>query len=129
MISILEKNKWLPIVLTILIAIEIFYFSTLQGGPGTGVGNPWIARIYHFVVFFLFAFFLFASIKRNKKIKVSHVIITLVTSILYAISDEIHQIFTPLRVASIVDILTDTLGICFAIIICLIINKKTKQQT
>ena len=124
MISILEKNKWLPIVLTILIAIEIFYFSTLQGGPGAGAGID-IGKVYHFVVFFLFAFFLFASIKRNKKIKISYVIITLVTSILYAISDEIHQIFVPLRVASIADILTDTLGICFAIIICLIINKKT----
>ncbi len=128
MISLLEKNRWLPVVLTILIAIEIFYFSTLQGGTGTGVENPWIARAYHFTVFFLFAFFLFASIKRNKKIKVSYIIITLIASILYAISDEIHQIFVPLRDASIGDILTDTLGICFAIIICLYIDKKTKQQ-
>ena len=128
MISLFEKNKWLPIVLTILIAIEIFYFSTLQGGTGTG-RNVWIARAYHFIAFFLFAFFLFISIKRNKKIKVSYVVITLVASIFYAISDEIHQIFVPLRNASIRDVLTDALGICVAMIIGLIINKKTTSQT
>ena len=127
MISLLEKNRIIPVILTILIAIEIYYFSTLQGGTGTG-GNIWLTRIYHFVVFFLFAFFLFLSIKKNRKIKVSYVIITLITSILYAISDEIHQIFVPLRDASIRDIIIDTLGICVAIIIGLIISKKTTSQ-
>ncbi|MCK4647868.1 VanZ family protein [Candidatus Pacearchaeota archaeon] len=123
MISLLEKNRWLAIVFTSLIAIEIFYFSTLQGGTGTG-GCGWLAKVYHFIAFFLFAFFLFISLKRNRKIKFSYVIITLIISILYAISDEIHQIFVPLRDASIRDALTDTLGICFAIITGLIINKK-----
>ncbi len=127
MISLLEKNRIIPIILTILIAIEIFYFSTLQGGTGTG-GNPWIARAYHFIVFFLFAFFLFISIKKNRKIKVRYVIITLIASIFYAISDEFHQIFVPLRDASIRDIIIDTLGICVAIIIGLIISKKTTSQ-
>lgn len=128
MISLLEKHKWLPIVLTILIAIEIFYFSTLSGSVGTG-GISWPAKVYHFSVFFLFAFFLFVSIKRNKKIKISHVIITLIASILYSISDEIHQIFVPFREAGIRDIFTDVLGICFALIICLIISKNPNKQT
>ena len=129
MISLLEKNRWLAVLFTILIAIEIFYFSTLQGSAGTGTGISF-AKIYHFIVFFLFAFFLLMSIKGNRKIKISYIIITLTASVLYAISDEIHQIFVPLRNASIGDVLTDALGICFAIVIGLIINKKRiTQQT
>ena len=129
MISLLEKNRWLAISLTTLIAIEIFCFSSIQGSTGTG-GAIQFAKIYHFVAFFLFAFFLFMSIKGNRKIKISHVAITVTASILYAISDEIHQIFVPLRHASIGDVLTDTLGICFAMVIGLIINKKRiKPQT
>jgi VanZ family protein len=128
MISLLEKNRWLAVLFTILIAIEIFYFSTMQGSTGTGGIIPF-AQIYHFVVFFLFSFFLFMSIKGSKKIKISYIIITLTASILYAISDEIHQIFVPLRHASIGDVFIDTLGICFAIVIGLIINKQTTSQT
>ena len=94
MISLLEKNRWLTILFTTLIAIEIFYFSTIQGSTGTG-GIILFAKIYHFVAFFLFAFFLFMSIKGSKKIKVNYIIITLTVSILYAISDEIHQIVVP----------------------------------
>ncbi len=127
MISFLEKNKWLAILLTILIAIEIFYFSTLTGSAGAGQTIS-LAKVYHFTVFFLFAFFLLISIKGNKKIKISSVIVTFVISILYSISDEIHQIFVPLRNASIGDILTDSLGIFSAIIIGLIINKKRVTQ-
>ena len=123
MISLLEKNRWLAVLLTILIIIEIFYFSTLPGSTGTG-GSISLARIYHFVAFFLLAFFLLMSIKQNKKIKISCVVITLIISILCAITDEIHQIFVPLRNASMGDILIDSFGILFAVIIGLIINRK-----
>ena len=123
MISLLEKNRALAVLLTVLMAIEIFYFSTLQGSTGTGQTIS-LAKVYHFVAFFLLAFFLLMSIKGKRKIKISYIIITLITSILYAISDEIHQIFVPLRNASMGDVLTDSLGICFAILIGLIISKK-----
>ena len=122
MVSQLRENKIWSVILTILIAIEIFYFSTLKGGTG-GTGIKLIPVIYHFSVFFLFAFFLFISIN-YKEIKISKVILVLIISIIYAISDEIHQIFIPLRDASTGDILIDTLGICFAVIIALIIKKK-----
>ena len=127
MISLLEKNRWLAILFTILIAIEIFYFSALPGSIETATQISF-AKVYHFIVFFLFAFFLFISIKGSRKIKISYIIMTLTASILYAISDEIHQIFVPLRNASMGDILTDCLGIFFAIVIGLIINKKRITQ-
>ncbi|MCK5149628.1 VanZ family protein [Candidatus Pacearchaeota archaeon] len=87
-----------------------------------------MSRTYHFIVFFLFSFFLFATINKNKKIKTKHLLIVLIISIAYAISDEIHQLFVTFRNFSIKDILTDTLGIFSSIIIYSHINQKTLKQ-
>ncbi len=127
MIKWLEKNRIVPIILTILITIEIFYFSTLQGGVGAGGGNPWLPRIYHFSVFFLFCFFFLIAIKGKNKLKTKYIIITLIVSITHAILDEIHQIFVPLRDASIRDVLIDSLGIFSALLIHKHLDKKEKE--
>jgi len=58
MIGWLEKKRYAAIILTLLIALEIFYFSSI---PGTyyqiGKGLLPIPIIYHLTVFFLFNFF------------------------------------------------------------------------
>ena len=123
MIKLLEKNRWLALIFTLLITIEIFWFSTLQGAPGTG-GSVWPARIYHFSVFFLFTIFFLALIKSDKKIKLKYILITLIISIIHAFLDEFHQIFVPFRDANMRDILTDTIGIFTAIIIYFYTDKK-----
>ena len=115
-IKLLEKSKVISLILTILITIEIFYFSSLEGIPGAG-GSVWFARIYHFSVFFLFSFFLFVLIKGNKKIKPKYILAVLFISIIHAFLDEFHQIFVPGRDANITDILTDTIGVFLAVII------------
>ena len=114
--KLLEKNKWLAIILIILVTIEIFWFSSIPGSSAAGGGN-WPARIYHFSVFFLFTFFLLAAIKGNKKIKLSFLIFVLIIAITQSFLDEVHQIFVPLRDASMRDIMTNTLGIFTAIIL------------
>jgi VanZ family protein len=126
MINWLEKHRIVSIVLTILITIEIFYFSTLSGGAGTG-GNLWFARAYHFIVFFLFSFFLLMAIKGKNKLKTKYILITLIISIAHAILDEVHQIFVPFRNASTGDVLIDSLGIFSAMIIAKITNRKSNQ--
>lgn len=127
MIKWLEKNKIIPLMITILITIEIFYFSSLQGGPTGMVRGINISSIYHFVVFFLFGFFFFVTIKGNKEIKIKHLLIVVIISIAYAILDEVHQLFVAFRTFDIKDILTDTSGIFSSIIIYLHMNKKTKK--
>jgi VanZ family protein len=124
MIKWLEKNRGISLIITFLIAIEIFYFSSLLGVTGTG-GNIWFSRIYHFSVFFLFSFFFFATIKGHKEIKIKHILIVIIISIVYGIVDEVHQLFVPLRCFSIKDILTNTLGIFSSIIIYLYVNKNS----
>ena len=124
MLKWLENNKSIVWIILILLTIEIFYFSSLTGGTGTG-GSPWVARSYHLIVFFLFNFFLLAALKGTKKIKLRYVIMIITISIIHAILDEIHQIFVPFRDASFRDIFTDTLGIFISTIIYLFINKKS----
>ena len=130
MIEWLEKNRKVALLLTTLITIEIFYFSSISGIAGieTG-GGDWIPRAYHFTVFFLFGFFLFITIKGNTKIKKSHLLIVISISLIQAILDEVHQIFVPFRYPSINDVLTNSSGILLSILIYLYINKKkTKQE-
>lgn len=123
MINWLEKKRYAAIILTLLIALEIFYFSSISM-TSSQVGIELIPIIYHLAVFFLFNFFLLISIKGNKKIKISYVILALGISIIYALSDEFHQIFVPFRNASIQDILIDTIGIFLSTIFILYFNKK-----
>lgn len=125
MIEWLEKNRYAAIILIILVALEILYFSSIPGGhPGTGGGITGIATIYHFVVFFLFGFFLLISIIGNKKIKINYMVIALVISIIYAVLDEVHQMFVPFRSPSIRDILTDTAGIFSSMLLYLYFRKR-----
>lgn len=126
MITFLQKHRKISLTLTILMAIEIFYFSSLSFAPSGG-GNPWISRIYHFTVFFLFNFFLLTTIKSTKKLTIKQITIALTISILYSISDEIHQIFVPFRDASFKDIMTNSLGIFTSTLLNIHINKKIKK--
>ncbi len=122
MIKWLENNKIISFIITILIVIEIFYFSSLsfsQGGKGT---FSLIPIIYHFIIFFLLTFFIFISIKGNKKIKIKYILLVFIISLIYALLDEFHQLFVPFRNFSIKDILIDTAGIFSSIILTLIKN-------
>ncbi len=119
MINLLEKNKVISLVFVILTVLEIFFFSEIETPVGTRIS---FATIYHFVIFFLLGFFLLAAIKGNKKIKVKHLILVFICSLIYAVFDEIHQSFVPGRDASIRDILTDTAGIIFSLLIYFPIN-------
>ena len=43
--------------------------------------------------------------------------------LMYAITDELHQIFVPGRVASIWDVLIDTMGAAFGVLLFMLIRK------
>ena len=51
---------------------------------------------------------------------------TVLTGVMYAISDEIHQLFVQGRAGTIIDVVIDTLGIIVGIIVFSIINIKKK---
>ena len=127
MIKWLEKKRFISFLITALISIEIYYISSLEFAAGA-LGNPWPARIYHVMIFFLFGTFLFILIKGKKEVNIKNFAIVLTISIIYAILDEVHQLFVPGRNASIEDILTDSIGIFSSIIIYTYISKKQKES-
>jgi len=127
MINELENHRKISLMITLLIALEIFYFSSISSSQGSGISTFDISIIYHFVIFFLFTFFLFITIKGKKEIRIEHVIIVIFISTIYSILDEIHQIFTPFRIPSTSDILINNTGILFSSFIYLYINYKNKK--
>jgi len=126
MINWLEKRRIISLILTILIAIEIFVFSSLTFAPGQSTTSN-LSVIYHFTVFFLFSFFLLIAIKGENKINIKYLLIVFFISLLYSISDEFHQLFVPGRSAGINDIITDISGVISSILIYNYISIKSKK--
>ena len=117
----IRGKKLFSILLVILLSIEIFHFSSLSGVEGIPTkGGNLIPIAYHFIVFFLFSFFVLSAIKGNKKMKSSYILTTWIISIIQAILDEIHQIFVPFRGAGLEDVLINSIGIFSATILFLI---------
>ncbi|MAG02412.1 teicoplanin resistance protein VanZ [Candidatus Pacearchaeota archaeon] len=112
MIRFLEKNSIISWIITLVIASTIFYLSskTFEGTSKTG----YLSIVYHFFAFFFLALFLLISSTKGNKNKRSILIISIILTILYGISDEFHQYFVPGRSSSLFDILTNSVGILTA---------------
>ena len=104
-----NKISW---IITILIAIFIFYMSSKTFPPGIP-GISYASYVYHLVIYFVLAFFLLISITRGKLDKKYLFFVVILISIGYGISDEIHQFFVPGRYCTFVDALTDLRTIIF----------------
>jgi VanZ family protein len=114
-ITWLEKNKIISWSITSMIAIFIFYISSLPGDSAPGISGTSIdAILYHIVIYFFLAFFLFISLTegRNRRL----IYIGVVMALLYGISDELHQLLVPGRVGSIEDLMLNSVGIVFAVV-------------
>ena len=125
MIKFFEKHNKISWAITILIAIFIFYISSLtfesRGGKGFGIETV----LYHFIVFFFLTFFLLISLINGKK--KNTISLAIIVSIIYAISDEVHQLFVSGRDGSIKDVLIDSAGIFLASFLYILILKLRKN--
>ena len=124
----LEKYISITWIIVLLIASTIFYLSSIsaQGGKGTSI----LAILYHFLIFFWFAFFLAIAFTQGTRIKL--LIPSILFASLFAISDEFHQLFVPFRACSFEDFLVDLAGILLAsflyLVTLLIRTKKESKQ-
>ncbi|MBU3906811.1 MAG: VanZ family protein [Nanoarchaeota archaeon] len=121
-------NKRFSSALSLLLAIEIFYFSSLPGARGVA-SIPWLSIAYHFIVFFLFSFFLAFSLNNEKIDNCRTLLLIIAIAIVYAILDEFHQMFVPLRDANINDILTDSAGIFSSVIVYIRIKLNNNHKS
>ena len=109
MIKQLEKNPYISYTITILIALTIFYFSSLNSQQTGSAGSSIKPIVYHISIFFLLSLFLLISLVKGKNKK--FILPVIIISLLYAVSDEIHQSFVSGRSSSFADLGLDSIGI------------------
>ena len=141
----MKKTIITRIILIILIILWmnlVFGFSGQDGEQSSGIsykismiltGNneeisiiiePYVRKVAHFAEYAVGAILIYLLLytfpKISSKIRtISSIIIT----IIYAISDEIHQLYIPGREGKIVDVYIDTLGIITGVIFINILIK------
>lgn len=120
-----EQSAQLSNNFTALITWLFPVLKNLSGDALTGgmaVVSFIIRKAAHFSVYAVLSMLVFSAVNTfnlNRSIKV---ISTLAITVLYAVSDEIHQAFVPGRVCTFFDVCVDLLGAIFGIIImCAII--------
>ena len=82
-----------------------------------------VRKLAHFSLYTITGMILMLLLNTTNLKKKNKIYISLILGILYAISDEMHQIFVPGRTPLITDVLIDTLGIIFGISIIIIVIK------
>ena len=75
-----------------------------------------VRKIAHFTEFFILALLLLNVIKDYKVIDYKWLLFTMIMCILYAMSDEFHQSFVDGRQARVLDIIIDSSGSLFGLI-------------
>lgn len=91
--------------------------------------NPVIRKIAHFSIYMILAIFTYMFIeelntksKSEKERLRKNIVYTCIFCVIYAIFDEIHQIYVPGRTGKAIDVIIDTLGSCMGISILLLNN-------
>ena len=127
MISWFEKNYKISLFIAVLIAIAMFYVSSLSfGSSGEKSGTNLIAILYHLFAYFFLALFLNFSLVKGRETK--FIFIVILISIFYGITDEIHQYFVPGRYASLSDIVINFIGIMLASLFYLVSIEYRKKN-
>ncbi len=137
----MQKNK-ISLLLVILWMIFIFVMSSFDATSSSNQSNfivdiitsiinikdigllsLIIRKLAHFIEYFILGILVINFITRYDK----KIIIAILLCIIYATSDEIHQIFVPGRSCQIIDIMIDSLGSIMGIYLYKLITKKCKN--
>ena len=86
-----------------------------------------IRKIAHFSIYALVGFLLMGLVSTFKLKEKTRILISLILGVLYAASDEIHQLFSPGRSAQITEVYIDTLGVLVGIFLILLFIKNFEK--
>lgn len=153
--------RTITFMLTIATCITIFKFSSEDSGKSTGTSdfvieciinsNPFtkdldsaekesikenikmpIRKLAHFSIYTVLGITNMCHMSTYSIVRYKRIGCSLIIGMLYAISDEIHQLFVPGRSGQMTDVLIDTIGVLFGICIVLlgqnIIRKNRKNN-
>lgn len=85
-----------------------------------------IRKTAHFSLYLILEILIYLNVKDVKKI--NPIIISLIFCILYACSDEIHQMFINERTAKVLDVLIDTTGSLTGILLIYLFSSKKRKK-
>ena len=102
----MERYQKISLFLAVIVAVAIFYVSSLQFPPNPFPQFSLTSLMYHAGIFFLLTLFLLLSGRFSK----DFIFVVLLVSFAYAGLDELHQFFVPNRVADIFDFGKDAAG-------------------
>lgn len=116
-------KHWSP---AILWAAMIFYLSSVPG-LNSGLDVFWdvfLRKLVHAGEFGILALLIFAALRRGYGVGFKKSLIwTFALTVLYAVSDELHQYFVPMREARAKDVGVDSLGVAFASALILLAHR------
>jgi hypothetical protein len=100
---------WFPVL---IILVSIFYVSSKSELPGGKfLDILFLDKIAHLLEYFLLSWFLFRALHYSESVKIKKaILISIIFSAVYGITDEVHQYFVPLRDISIFDWFFDCIG-------------------
>ena len=101
--------KFLKYTLPVIIwMIFIFYISSLSHPPTPGPGVSYFGEFTHFTEYFILSLLLLRMFNVYKF--KNGLLLSILISILYGLTDEIHQLVVPYRAFEIKDLIIDSLG-------------------
>jgi len=90
--------------------------------------NNIIRKNAHFFIFCTLGFLLMNAMRRSEITRYYAVITSLSIGVLYAISDEVHQYFVPGRGPQVKDVLIDSGGVIFGILLFILVTRWKKNN-
>ena len=82
-----------------------------------------IRKIAHFSIYTIVGVLLMSLVSTYKIDELSRISISLICGIIYATSDEIHQVFIPGRSGQISDVILDSMGVALGIFLIMFVIK------
>ena len=86
-----------------------------------------IRKLAHFTIYLVLGVLLLNALSHNEQKQSANIVLALLVSSLYAISDEIHQVFVSGRAGQISDVLIDIIGSLIGIYGYVMFNKFIKK--
>ncbi len=118
-------SYWLPIWAWMFFIYSLSSLSEFSIGF-TGGFDVFLKKSWHVFAFFVLTALIYRAFRSYEISKSDSYILGTLGSFIYAISDEIHQLFVPERHGCITDLLIDIIGIALFIILAKILAKKKK---
>ncbi len=107
---------WAPVILYAGLIFTISSFPL----PPPKVEIPFVDKFIHLIEYGILGFLFYRALRASRLAK-QVFILAIIFSILYALSDEIHQLFVPGREFDLWDLAADSLG---AILIAIYLKRK-----